>query len=102
MLDFMRRNARSWGIKVALAAIILTFVFFMGGGGRIGGGVTPLAQVGDVEITRAEYEMAHRRNESYFRQQFNGEGADKMIQAMNIPKMTLDQLIDGAVLRAEA
>ena len=33
MLDFMRRNAGSWFVKIALAIISLTFVFFLGQGG---------------------------------------------------------------------
>lgn len=101
MLDFMRRNARSWGIRAALGLITLVFIFFMGGGGRLGAGPKPLAKVGDIEITRTEYEMAHRRNENYFRQQFQGQISDAMMKQLNIPKMTLDQLVDGAVLRAE-
>jgi peptidyl-prolyl cis-trans isomerase D len=102
MLDFMRRNARSWGIKAALGVICLVFVFFMGGGGQLGRSPQSLVQVGDIEITRAEYEMAQRRNENYFRQQFQGQMSDQMMKALNIPRMTLDQLVDGAVLRAEA
>jgi peptidyl-prolyl cis-trans isomerase D len=102
MLDFMRRNARSWGIKVALGAIVLTFIFFMGGGGQLGAGPAALVKVGDVEVTRPEFELAQRRNEGYFRQQFKGQMSDVMLKSLNIPKMTLDQLVDGAVLRAEA
>lgn len=102
MLDFMRRNARSFGIKVALGVISLVFVFFMGGGGQIGAGPRALATVGDIEVTRQEYELAQRRNESYFRQQFQGQINAEMLKSLNIPKMTLDQLIDGAALRSEA
>jgi peptidyl-prolyl cis-trans isomerase D len=102
MLDFMRRNARSWGIKVALGAIVLTFVFFMGGGGQLGAGPQALVTVGDVEVTRPEFDLAQRRNETYFRQQFKGQVSDAMLKSLNIPKMTLDQLVDGAVLREEA
>lgn len=101
MLDFMRRNARSWGIRTALGLITLVFIFFMGGGGQLGAGPKPLAKVGNIEISRAEYEMAQRRNENYFRQQFQGQLSDAMMKQLNIPKMTLDQLVDGAVLRAE-
>lgn len=102
MLDFMRRNARSWGIKVALGAIVIVFVFFMGGGGQIGAGPVALVTVGDVEITRPEFDLAQRRNESYFRQQFQGQVSEEMLKSLNVPKMTLDQLVDGAVLREEA
>lgn len=102
MLDFMRRNARSWGIKAALAAIILVFIFFMGGGGQIGAGPKALVTVGEVQITRPEFDMAQRRNEAYFRQQFQGQMNEQMLRSLNVPKMTLDQLVDGAVLREEA
>lgn len=102
MLDFMRRNARSWGIKAALGIIILVFIFFMGGGGQIGAGPRALVTVGEIEITRPEFDMAQRRNENYFRQQFEGQVSEQMLKSMNIPKMTLDQLVDGAVLRSEA
>jgi len=102
MLDFMRRNAQSWGIKVALGLITLTFVLFMGGGAELGRGPQALVQVGDIEVTRTEYDMAHRKNENYFRQQLKGQASDQLLKALNIPKMTLDQLVDGAVLRAEA
>lgn len=102
MLDFMRRNAQSWGIKAALATITLVFIFFMGGGARIGAGHHPLVKVGSIDITRPEYDLAHRRNENYFRQQFKGQMSDAMMKQMNVAKMTLDQLVDGAVLRSEA
>lgn len=102
MLDFMRRNARSTGIKIALGAIVVVFIFFMGGGGQIGVGPTALATVGDIEITGQEYMLAQNRNESYFRQQFGGQLNPQMLKALDIPSMTLRQLIDGAVLRAEA
>jgi len=102
MLDFMRRNARSWGIKAALGVICLVFVFFMGGGGQLGQGAQPLVKVGSIEITRPEFDMAERRNQNYFRQQFQGQFSEQMMKQLNVPKMTLDQLVDGAVLRAEA
>lgn len=102
MLDFMRRNARSTGIKIALGAIVVVFIFFMGGGGQIGVGPTALATVGDIEITGQEYMLAQNRNESYFRQQFGGQLNPQMLKALDIPSMTLRQLVDGAVLRAEA
>ncbi len=102
MLDFMRRNARSWGIKAALAAIILVFIFFMGGGGQIGAGPKALVTVGEIQITRPEFDLAERRNEAYFREQFQGQVSEQMLRSLNVPRMTLDQLVDGAVLREEA
>jgi peptidyl-prolyl cis-trans isomerase D len=102
MLDFMRRNARSVGIRVALGIIVLVFIFFMGGGGEIGSGPQSLVRVGEIDISRMEYDMAQRRNEAYFRNQFQGQVSEQMLKQLNVPKMTLDQLVDGAVLRSEA
>ncbi|HYB99017.1 MAG TPA: SurA N-terminal domain-containing protein [Candidatus Limnocylindrales bacterium] len=102
MLDFMRRNARSTGIKIALGIIVLTFIFFMGGGSMIGGSPNAVAEVDDVEITMNEYQLALRRQENYFRQQFGGQLNEQMMKALDIPGMTLRQLVDSAALRAEA
>jgi len=89
MLDFMRRNARSWGIKVALGAIVIVFVFFMGGGGQIGGGPPSVATVGGIAITMPEFSMAQSRNESYFRSQFQGQLTADMLKSLDIPGMML-------------
>ena len=95
MLDFMRRNARSWGIKVALGAIILVFIFFMGGGGQIGAGPKALVTVGGIEVTRPEFDLAQRRNENYFREQFKGQVSDQMLKSLNVPKSKLAQALDN-------
>ncbi|HYC53466.1 MAG TPA: SurA N-terminal domain-containing protein [Candidatus Binatia bacterium] len=101
MLDFMRRNARSTGIKIALGIISLAFIFFVGGGGMIGGSADGIAAVDDVEISMSEYQLALRRQENYFRQQFGGQLNEQMMKALDIPGMTLRQLVDNAALRAE-
>ena len=102
MLDFMRRNARSWGIKVALGIICLVFVFFMGGGGRLGAGGRPLAVVGDTPVTVTEYQLARQRNEAYFASQYGGQLTPEIRRALDIPGLTLRQLVEAAVLRQEA
>ena len=102
MLDFMRRNARSWVVSVALGIISLVFVFYMGGGARIGSGPQAVAMVGDTQITMNELQRARTRNEQRYREQAGGKLTREMLRALDLPSMTLNQLIDRTVLVQEA
>jgi peptidyl-prolyl cis-trans isomerase D len=51
MLDFMRRNAKSWFIKVALFTVIVVFIFW-GIGGLRGRKEGVIASVNDHDITQ--------------------------------------------------
>ena len=102
MLDFMRRNASSYVVKVTLGLITLTFIFFMGGGGRLGRSAGALATVGDTTIGVPEFEQAWRRNESFYREQYGERLTPEMLKALDIPSVTLNQLVESAVLRGEA
>ncbi len=102
MLDFMRRNAQSWGMMIALGIISFVFVFFLGGGGQIGGGPKPLVTVGDQTVSGVEYDMALRRNTQFFASQYGGRLTPELRNALDIPGLTLSQLVDGAVLRQES
>ena len=44
MLDVIRANAQSWGVKIAFGIIILVFVFW--GVGSFTGGPATVAQIG--------------------------------------------------------
>ncbi len=102
MLDFMRRNARSWVISVALGVISLVFIFYMGGGARIGAGPQAVAKVDDTTITLTELERARVRNERRYREQMGDRLTPDMLRALDVPAMTLNQMIDHAVLVHEA
>ncbi len=102
MLDFMRRNARSWAVKAALSIIVAVFILFMGKGYMIGKGQGAIATVGKIQVTLPEFQLAKARNETYFRNQFQGQMNDQLLKALDIPSMTLRQLVDGAALRGEA
>jgi peptidyl-prolyl cis-trans isomerase D len=102
MLDFMRRNTKSFALKVAFGIIALTMIFFLGGGGGLMGSGPPLATIGSEKITLPEFQFAQSRNEAYFRDQFGGTLTADIRRALDIPGMTLRQLVDAAVLRQEA
>lgn len=102
MLDFMRRNARSWGIKIALGIICVVFVFFMGGGGQIGGGSDTVASVGETGISVTDFQRAQAANRNLYREQYGNNLPPELLRALDIPARTLGQLIDSALLEQEA
>ncbi len=102
MLDFLRRNARSTAVKVVLAIISLVFIFFIGGGAQLAGRPRSVAIVGETEISAEELEQARQRNEQFYRQQYGGQLTPELMKMLDIPSLTLNQLVDAAVLRQEA
>ncbi len=102
MLDFMRRNAGSWFVKIALAIISLTFIFFLGQGGQIGPGQQAVATVGDHEISLREFQQTRIRNDAYFRNTYGDQLTPELLAALDVPGTTLNQLVEGALLRQEA
>ena len=53
MLDLIRANAQSWGVKIAFGIIILVFVF-RGVGGQTGGPSPGFHTVNGVPLTMLE------------------------------------------------
>jgi len=102
MLDVMRKNAGSWVVKVLLGVIALVFIFFMGGGGQLAGGATSLAVVGDSKISLTDFERARNNNRALARERFGDGLTPEILAALDIPSLSLNQLVDQAVLRAEA
>jgi peptidyl-prolyl cis-trans isomerase D len=102
MLDFLRRNARSTAVKVVLGIISLVFIFFLGGGSQLGGRPRSVAVVGETEISVEQLEQARQRNEQFYRQQYGGQLTPELLKLLDIPSLTLNQLVDAAVLRQEA
>ncbi len=71
MLDFMRKNAQSWVIKVLFAIIILAFIFiYTGNYGKNHASV--IAYINDVPITVKEYRENYQRSLESVRQQNPG------------------------------
>lgn len=102
MLDFLRRNSRSWAVKAVLAIISLVFIFFLGGGGQLSGNSRAVATVGETEVTIDDLQRSMQRNEQFYRQQYGDRLTPDLLKMLDIPSMTLNQLVDAAVLRQEA
>lgn len=105
MLKLMRDNLKN--LKWVLWLVVFVFVllvFTEWGAGRGSGprGMAGLAaRVGDVTITEAEFIRELRGNEQRYREMF-GEQWETFREQMDLPAMTLQNLIDRELLIAEA
>lgn len=93
MLDFVRRHATSWLVKVALFLIIIVFIFW--------GGYTyqslkenQIAQVGDHYISIRDYNDAYNHLVENYRRRLGPGFSEEMIKRFNVKQQALDQLIN--------
>lgn len=89
-------------IKVLLAIVTLAFI---GTGGWIVGSESEgqwAAKVGESVIGQDEYQKALYRTEDTYRTVYQGNIPEGMMERLNLPRRTLDSLIDRRVLLLEA
>lgn len=101
MLDLLRRKAQSPYIQATILIIILVFVFW-GVGTNRGVGRTNVATVDDIEITYQEYQNAYEQQISQIRKQFGGTIPKGLLEAMDIKRQVINQLIQQALLQQGA
>lgn len=102
MLSFMRKNAKSWIIKVLFGIIILVFVFFYGFSGTRNKKESVLASVGTKKITIADYQEEYKNQLQFYRSIYQGQITDEIIRQMGLKQKALENLIDREVLLQEA
>lgn len=99
MLDGIRANAQSWGVKLAFGIIIVVFVFW-GIGGQTGTrGI--VAEVDGRNITELEFRQAYARLEQDVKNSMPGVTPD-MLQNFNLEQRALENLMVRKLLEAEA
>jgi len=97
MLDFVRKHATSWLVKVALFLIIVVFIFW--------GGYTyqslkenQIAQVGEQFISIKDYNDTYNRLVENYRRQLGPAFNEEMMKRFNLKQQALDQLINRILL----
>lgn len=100
MLDPIRRNARSWGVKLVFGVIIIVFVFW-GVGSFRGGNASVVGYVNDTPITVTEYRQALERATEMLRRQAPDMDAD-MLRQLGLRRQVFQQLVDAELLRQKA
>lgn len=101
MLEYIRSNAQSWGVKAAFAVIILVFVFWGVGNMGDSGASGVVATVNGKAILTQEFATTYRNVEENIRSRNPGITSDQMKQ-MNIGPQVLQQLIIETLIQEEA
>lgn len=105
MMDRLREGVNSIAIKIILGLIILSFVFagvssYIGGGGN-----NVAAKVGNIEISRGEFEQAYQNQRNRMQAQLGDYFSDLLADPSYVAsfrKSVLDQMINDALLQLHA
>ena len=101
MLSLMRKHAGTWMIKIILGAIVIVFVFW-GVGSYKSRQTGRVADVNGTVITLNDYRNAYTNLVEQARQSFGNNLNDELIQALQLRKRALDQLVDRVLILQEA
>lgn len=101
MLEYIRSNAQSWGVKAAFAVIILVFVFWGVGNMGDSGPSGVVAKVNGKPILQQDFGAAYRNAEENIRLRNPAITAEQLKQ-MQIGPQVLQQLIIETLLQEEA
>ena len=98
----MRKNAKSWIIKVLFGIIVVVFVFFYGFSDLRKSKETALASIGEKKITVSEYQEAYKTMLQFYRNIYQGQLSEEMIKQMGLKQKALENLIDREIMLQEA
>ncbi|HAS90538.1 MAG TPA: peptidylprolyl isomerase, partial [Desulfovibrio sp.] len=101
MMDILRQNAQSWGIKIAFGIIIAVFIFAFGAGGFNGNTDPVIAYVNDQPVPTQEFMQVYRETAEALRTQNPNVDSDQL-QSPEFRKAVLEQLVSQKLLEAEA
>ncbi len=100
MLDLIRNNSQSLGVKLAFGIIILVFVFWGLGSVQSINNSTTVATVNGEAITVIDFEQAYQQARESVRAQ-NPQITAEQLKQMQIPQQVMQQLITDALLTEE-
>lgn len=101
MLKFMRKKKRSIVVWLIFGAIIIVFVFWGIGNFKVDRS-SIAAKVNGKVISVQEFTKAYQRQIDYYKRSIQGEVSDEMLENLNLKQMTIDGLINRAILLKEA
>ena len=101
MLDRIRQNAQSWGVKIAFGLIIIVCVFWGVGSMDSGSGGTAIATVNGETISLNEFAHSYQMQVATVRQQMP-HVSEEDLKAFGIRQQVLQTLIARTLLLQEA
>ncbi len=100
MLEYIRSNSQSLGVKLAFGLIILVFIFWGAGSLKDQGAGNLVAVVNGDPITVRDFELAYRNAEESVLRNNPGASRDQIRQGLG--RQVLRDLVSQAVVRQEA
>ncbi len=99
MLNVFREGARTWGIKLFIWLVAATFVgsAFVFWGHGLSSGEEAVVTIGERKISRQRYLERVRQLENMFRRQFQGRMDRDLMQALNVPRLAINSLVESAL-----
>ncbi len=101
MLEMLRRNAGSWGIKIAFGIIIVVFVFYFGMGNFTEKKEPVVAYVGGEAISAREFQKAFEDSITAMRRQNPGISAEEL-NTPQFKQAILGQLVNTKLMLSAA
>ena len=101
MLQFMRKHAQSWLIKVLLGLIIVVFVLYFGST-RWREPAEAVVTVGDRVIAFGDYRKEYQNLLDMYRQRLGANLTEDVVKSLNLKQQALDNLVNQAVLMMKA
>ncbi len=101
MLEYIRRNAGSWLLRIVLGAIVLVFVFW-GIGSFTSNRLAVMATVNGQKILVRDYDIAYQNTINRYRRMFNGQIPPNLIKQLHLKDRVLDQLIANTLIEQAA
>jgi peptidyl-prolyl cis-trans isomerase D len=102
VLDLMRKHAKAWFIKVALGAIIVTFIFIYGWSGPKERSHDYVAEVNGTVITRDHFDRVYQSELEKIRLRFKGPVPQELLEKLNLKKNVAQGLVNQVLLLQEA
>ncbi|WP_028024907.1 peptidylprolyl isomerase [Enterovibrio calviensis] len=105
MMERLREGVNSIAVKIILSLIIFSFAFAGVGGYLAGGTEVPAAKVGDLEISRSQFEQAYQNERAQMQSQA-GEFFSTLLSdpsyLAQFRRSVLDRMVDQSLLDQEA
>lgn len=98
MLSQLRKGAASWVAKIFIGILILSFAVWGVEGLMLNSTETVLAKVGDVEVTRSDFEKLYPTVIGEWNQRLKSRLTRQQIKAFDIPSQVKYRLINQAVV----